>query len=108
MNIDPKMALDDIDNHIYEFVVGAKDTSPAGHRRWVARGAYLSGLRDVVEKRLQDGWDYTTKFPDDTHAAELWFQLLERYEEMCDVLKQYADDDLRESAASFIFKGERV
>jgi hypothetical protein len=108
MNIDPKMALDDIDNHIHEFLSGIGDETPSGHRRWIARGAYLSGLRDTIEKRLQDGWTYTSMYPDDTLAAELWFQLLERYEHICDVLKEYASDDLRESAASFIFKGERM
>jgi hypothetical protein len=106
--IDPKMALDDIDNHIAEFLEGALYTTPASHRRWIARGAYLSGLRDVIERRLQDGWTYTTMYPDDTLAAELWFQLLERYEHICDVLNQYAHKEMRELAASFIFKGERI
>jgi hypothetical protein len=108
--IDPKMALDDIDRHIEEFASALEDASPAGRRRYIARGAYLSGLRDVLEERLQAGWKYTTMNPGDTLAAELWFQLLERYELICDTLgrAQYAAEDMRIEAASFIFKGERI
>lgn len=101
-----KMTLVQIKRHIDEFEDAAK-TRETNPRKFYARGAYLSGLRDDIEMRLQTGWAYFEKYPgmEATDAAELWFGLLEQYERSCNVLSGYADVAFREEAARYIFDG---
>ena len=101
-----KMTLTQIKRHIDEFEasVGSRDTNP---RKFYTRGAYLSGLRDDIEQRLQTGWAYFEKYPgmEATDAAELWFGLLEQYERSCDALERHAGIAWRDEAARYIFDG---
>src|SRR5688500_10697843 len=104
-----KMDVQTIDLHIDEFRRIASDRergriSLQSTRRFYARGAYLSALRDALDERLRKGWLYINNNPSDVKAADLWFDLLERYESICDVLSRYSNVT-REEAARIIFKG---
>lgn len=101
-----KMTITQIKRHIDEFE-SAATTKEINPRKFYARGAYLSGLRDDIATRLQTGWAYFEKYPgmEATDAAELWFGLLEQYERACDALVRHADVAFREEAARYIFDG---
>jgi hypothetical protein len=104
-----KMTLAQISKHIEEFkdAVQYRETNP---RKFYARGAFLAGLRDDTAQRLQSGWAYLEKYPGmaQADAGEHWFGLLERYEQMNDVLNEHGSDDMREHAARLIFDGIEI
>lgn len=108
MDIDPKMPLDQVDHIIMEFLWLTKKTqrTHAETMRLVARGGYLSALRDSLQKRLEDGWVFLNEHPENVPAATLWFGILERYENMCEALNRSPIDVVE--AGKHIFKGERV
>lgn len=104
-----KLTLAQIGKHIEEFrdAVQYRESNP---RKFYARGSFLAGLRDDTEQRLQAGWAYLEKYPgmQNTDMGEFWFGLLERYEEMNNVLNEFGTADMREQAAKLIFDGIEV
>lgn len=110
-DVDQKMPLRVIDLHVAEF----RELAQSGgewegrrRRRFLAKGAYLSALRDSMQVRLEVGWSMLQQTPDDLELSKFWFDLLRKYEDICDTLSQYAEPNMREEAASFIFGLERI
>lgn len=100
-----KLPIDLIDKHIAEFRRMADNPTRATARRFYARGAFLAGLRDSLNTRLQIGWIWLEQHPDDVAHFDLWCSLLDRYQAINDLLGAYASEAMRESAASLIFEG---
>jgi len=102
-----QMQPDTMRRHLSDFLsLSAKQPDEKTARRYLARGAYLRSLGDVLDSRLQKGWDYLLKNPDDDKASTLWFNLLDMYEQINDALSK-APVDLTD-AATRIFDGETI
>ena len=78
-----KMNVDTMRKHLTDFnSLAQKQPDDKTARRFLARGAFLRQLGDVLDSRLQKGWTYLLQHPDDDKASTLWFSLLDMYEQI--------------------------
>lgn len=107
MDVLLKMKPEVISRHINDFIAEARKQN-RNDRRFLARGAYLRALGDALNTRLQKGWDYLAKNPDDLEASDLWFNLLTQYEQINNTLTEYKPDGDMDSAAKSMFNAVEV
>lgn len=100
-----RIKVETIDKYMAEFTNLLNTKQGRNQRRFLSRGAFLSALRDSLDSRLKDGWDYIEANPSDLSAADLWFSLLDRYEKICDLLFSARGEVSLEKAAVSIFDG---
>ena len=104
------LSPDAIKKHIYAFEVAAHPEDKARNpRKFYARGAYLSGVRDDLANRLSAGWAFLEAQSGNSATlsatADFWFELLGCYEKINDLLNEHGTDDMREHAARLIYDG---
>lgn len=99
-----KFRKETIDKYITEFTNLLNDEK-RNQRRFLARGGFLSAMRDALDQRLKNGWDFLINNPENATASELWFDLLDRYERICDLLDSAKGKVSLPEAAVTIFDG---
>jgi len=97
-----------INRFIAEFSAMVLNEKNRNTNRFLARGAFLTSIRDALDTRLQTGWNYLTKNTEDADAAQLWFDLLDGYERICQLLRDSEGQVKLIDAAKTIFNGVEV
>lgn len=95
-----------IQKYIAEFIsLSQRRSDKTLTARYYKAGTRLNDIRDRVSDRLDVGYHYLIDHPDDEKADALWFELLEKYEILCDVL--HASEERADviEAAEAIFDG---